>query len=284
MKIPDASLCHILQQKINLHIVDIGASLLDGHRPYRALLSLEGTKVTGFEPQKEEYEKLRKISSPREHYLPYVLGDGQTHTLHICQAPGMTSLLEPDPNLLDMFPGFAEWGKVKSTIPVQTVRMDDIEELKDIDYIKADVQGAELMIFNHGLEKLASCLVIHTEVNFLPFYKNHPLFGDVDRFMRSRGFMLHTFTDLIKRMVKPLIKKNDLYAGMNQLVWTDGVYIRSMETWDSLPSSRLLPFALIMHDVYQSYDICLKLLIEYDRREKTSLGNLYINRLGDKRL
>jgi hypothetical protein len=114
--------------------------------------------------------------------------DGGSSTLRICQASGMTSLFEPDENILRHFPMFSEWGRVVKEVGLATHRLDDIAEIDAIDYLKIDVQGSELAIFQNGHTRLRKTLVIQTEVLFLAMYKGQPLFGDIDVELRKLGF------------------------------------------------------------------------------------------------
>ena len=57
----------------------------------------------GFEPNEEEFKKL--YSTDKKKYFNYAVGNGQSETLNICAAPGMTSVLEPDIEYLELFHG-----------------------------------------------------------------------------------------------------------------------------------------------------------------------------------
>ena len=81
-------------------VVDVGASPIDGAPPYARMLAHGLCRVIGFEPQEDALAALVAARSERETYLPYVVGDGRPGTLSICYAPGMTSLLRPDPRML----------------------------------------------------------------------------------------------------------------------------------------------------------------------------------------
>lgn len=72
-------------------------------------------------------------------------------------------------------------GTVNSTLPMPTRRLDDIKELPQVDFLKIDVQGSELMILENGRKKLADCVALQTAVSFVALYKNQPMFGDIDR-------------------------------------------------------------------------------------------------------
>jgi hypothetical protein len=80
-------------------VVDVGAYPIDGDPPYKSMLAAGLCRVTGFEPQEDALARLNAKKGPTDRYLPYAIGDGERHRLRICRAPGMTSLLEPDPTM-----------------------------------------------------------------------------------------------------------------------------------------------------------------------------------------
>ena len=88
----------------------------------------------------------------------------------------MTSLVEPNIELLEFFRGFLEWDKFIERIPLSTVRHDEVEEIQNNGLLKIDIQGCELEVLRNGIDRLKDCLVIHAEVEFLPIYKNPSLF------------------------------------------------------------------------------------------------------------
>ena len=210
----------------SIKIVDVGANPIDGKPPYAPLMASGLAQVIGFEPNAKALAQLNWQKGPFETYLPHAVGDGRRHRLRFCAAPGMTSLLEPDPKVLSLFHGFTEWGRVTATEAVDTVRLDDVPETTGLELLKIDIQGAELMVFQNAVERLRTALVIHTEVEFLPMYVGQPLFSDIDQFLRAQGFVLHRFDRLISRVVKPLLINNDHKAGLSQLLWADAIFIR----------------------------------------------------------
>ncbi len=273
------SLIQLFDSLSPLQIVDIGANPIDGTPPYKRLLDQGLVVLTGFEPQLEALQKLNQTKGPKEQYFPYVVGDGNCQTLHITHAPGMTSLLEPNPETLDLFHGFPQWGAVKNKVKVDTVRLDDISEIDTIDYLKIDIQGAELMVFQNGVEQLKNCLAIHTEVEFLSMYKKQPLFSEVEMFLRSQGFLFHRFAPLVSRALRPMLVNDDIYKGMSQMFWGDAVFLRDFTKLDTLTEGQLLKFALICHDIYKSFDVALKILLEYDARTNSNISKRYLQKL-----
>src|SRR5215212_4992278 len=156
-----------------LHVLDIGA-MPEGNDRYAELIKHGLARVTGFEPNPEIFKHLAARQGPYR-YLPYCLGDGRPAKVYLTRYPGCVSLYEPDPAVINLFTSIgAEPGgnfNVIDTVTVDTRRLDDVPEISPADYIKLDVQGAELDVLRHGLGVLESCLVLECEVEFLPLYK-----------------------------------------------------------------------------------------------------------------
>jgi hypothetical protein len=118
-----AAFRNLLSPQRITHVVDVGASPIeaDGEPPYTSMLAAGLCRVTGFEPQHWALLELQQKKGPNERYLPYAVGDGHLHTLNICSASGMTSLLEPDPVTLGLFEFLKGYGEVIERVPIQTL-------------------------------------------------------------------------------------------------------------------------------------------------------------------
>ncbi len=123
----------------------------------------------------------------------------------------MSSLLEPDIEILNHFHSLGESGEIIRTQDVSTRKLDDIDEIEYIDYLKLDVQGSELSVIEGASRRLQNTLVVHTEVQFISFYKEQPLFAELDQALRNAGFYVHCFNPLIRRTFKPLTVNNDVF-------------------------------------------------------------------------
>jgi FkbM family methyltransferase len=258
-------------------VVDIGASPLGDPPPYRPLLQNRLCRVIGFEPHGAALAELNKTKSDLEIYLPYAVGDGRPATLRMSSFPGLTSLLELDPDTLSAFPSFVQPGQLTREVPLTTRRLDDIAEIEHIDLLKIDVQGSELAVFQGGRQLLSQAVAIHTEVSFVPLYKGQPAFADVDIELRSNGFIPHAFAHLSRALIGPMQTADTNYA-INQLVDADMVYVRDFRRGDSMGTEQLKHLAIVAHYCYRSYDLALNCIAQLMKRgvAEKSVGNQYL--------
>ncbi len=267
----------------DIEILDIGA-LSEGADRYQRLVDLGQARITGFEPNPAEYERLSQRGHPYS-YIPKFLGDGNAHTLHIARYPGCSSLFAPDPAIIDMFStiGATEVSdnfRTVETHRVETTRLDDIAGLDAPDYVKIDVQGAELMVLEHGTSKLAGTMVLECEVEFLPLYRGQPLFGEIEAFLRTQGFMLHKLIEVAGRSYRPMNAPNP-FEPISQILWADAVFVRDVRGLANWSQLQILKAATILHEVYLSYDLVNYLLMALDRQRghASDLSLRYLRRL-----
>jgi FkbM family methyltransferase len=100
-------------------------------------------------------------------------------------------------------------------INVQMVRLDE-EIDQEIDIMKLDLQGYELEALKGCGELIYKIKTIIIEIEFVPLYEQQPLFGDIDLFLREKGFNLLNLYDLST----PDPQERQLVAG-------DAIYLNS---------------------------------------------------------
>lgn len=260
------TLTEILRPARLTEIVDIGANPVDGDPPYRAMMTAGLARVTGFEPQPEALAELVAAKSDAETYLPYAVGDGKSHTLNICAASGMTSLLEPDPATLDLFEVLKPYGEVLQRVEIETKRLDDIAEIELLDFLKIDIQGGELSVFQHGREKLAKAVAIQVEVSFVTLYKEQPGMGEIDVELRAQGFIPHCFAAVKHWPIAPCVVNGEPRRALNQLLEADLVYVKDFSKADGFSDEQLKHLALIAHHCYRSFDLVLRCILLLEKR------------------
>jgi FkbM family methyltransferase len=260
-----------------IRVVDVGAAAY-GKDPYAALTEQGLCEVVGFEPHADNCARRNAEALPTHRYLPYALGDGRKRRFYECQNPLTSSLYRPNVAMLQEFSNLTL--PVVAEHDIETRRLDDLAEIGDMDYLKLDVQGAELDVLLGGSRLLQKALVVHTEVEFVPMYEGQPLFGDIDVALRRAGFWLHRLDGINGRALKPFAPNGDPFAPLSQLLWADAaVYVRSFTSFAALPPEKLLKLAAILHEVYDSYDLAALALRHHDAQTGRNVRERYMGRL-----
>jgi FkbM family methyltransferase len=273
------SLADYFSEDLQISILDIGASNNDAPPPYQPLVDAGKAKIIGFEPNEEECIKLNQEYGKPHQFFPHFVGDGQPATFHETNWLLTGSLFEPNSPLLEKFQNLAELVTPVATHPVSTTKVDDIDEITDVDFFKIDIQGGELAVFQNALKVLSGTLLIQTEVEFLELYKGQPMFTDVDIFLRTQGFQFHTFDGFGRRAFKPLVINDNINQGLRQDLWSDAIYVRDWMNLESLSVTKLQKYAVLLHDIVRSYDLAHFVLTALDQKTGSSLAEKYLNQL-----
>jgi len=259
----------LIQAGAPLQILDVGAAFINERPVYLPLLDEGLGHLNAFEGDARQTEKIKQAYGDQADVFTQFLADGLNHTLYVTHPEsGMTSLLKPRAAALKFFNQFEHFGKVEHTETVQTTRLDDVAGLPLIDFLKMDVQGAELTVLKHGRKKLDQCVAIQLEVSYICLYENQPTFGEVDVWMRANGYVPHCFVDVKRWSIAPTIKNNNVKAPFNQLLESDIIYIKDPLNLQLLSNAQLVKLALIAHYSLASFDLCVFVLLELIARKQ----------------
>lgn len=266
-----------------IDVVDVGSSL---HKTnprdsydFQPLLDIGKARVIGFEGDENRANAARDYLGADATVLQRMIGDGEPAVFHENAFSLTSSLFASNLPLIERIQQLAEAHQTTRTFDVETCRLDDCAEIGNVDALFIDTQGAELQIITHASKALKSALVVQLEVWFLPIYHDIPTFGDIDAFMRSKGFMFHTFFRPGLRTFKPVFAAGDPSQGLRQWIWADAVYMRDLFAYDELSNVQLMKLALMMQDLYKSTDVSYQALAEIDRRDGTTLAPDFLNQL-----
>jgi FkbM family methyltransferase len=265
-------------KSLQFTIIEIGALPLGEKEGFHFLLeAFSGSRIIAFEVDSELCEKLNKEAPDGLKYYPMALGrTEETRRFYQTVHPMCGSLYKPNEKLLGRYNNL-EVAMLKSVDSLDTVSLDYFVSHHDIgfvDFIKIDIQGAELEVFEGGVSTLKNTLAIVSEVEFVPLYENQPLFGDVCAFLAEKGIGFHKFLGLAGRTLKPIILQNDPNF-TTQHLWSDALFLRDIAHLRRLPSRQLLKYAVIT-SLYNSLDVALFSVLEYDKREKTHITEKYL--------
>lgn len=250
-----------------IQVMDIGAACIAEAPVYNPLLDRGLAHLHAFEGDARQVALIEQTYGHKASIHCDFVADGTLRTLYIASPEsGMTSLLKPELAALKFFNYFVHFGKVLKTEEVQTRRLDDVEGIPQIDFLKMDIQGSELCVLENGPKTLQACIAIQLEVSWICLYENQPGFGEIDCWMRSKGYAPHCMLDVKKWSIAPTIKNNNFRLPFNQLLESDIVYIRDPLNLELLDTTQLLKMALIVHYCLNSFDLCVFVLLELIRR------------------
>ncbi len=204
-------------------IVDVGAQMLGEPHIYEPLLRAGiRHRVIGFEPLQDRItERVAAEGGGTLQMLPYAVGDGARHRLHVNNDDATSSLFPLNRALTQHFNHLNTLRTVREE-EVETRRMDEVVVSGPVDFLKLDIQGAELMALEGAGAVLGRTALIHCEVEFSPIYLGQPLFQDVAAHLRMRGF---SFIDLTS---EARYSYQGAAGGVSndRLLWGDALFLR----------------------------------------------------------
>jgi FkbM family methyltransferase len=118
-------------------------------------------------------------------------------------------------SLLPIDPRNSSWFgldlRVARKVQVQTTTLPALmeqEQLATVDLLKLDLQGAERLALTGGEAVLPRIRVIYSEVLFEPLYGGAWLFGEMNEFLRDRGFKLCGLSNIVHANDGDLLQAN----------------------------------------------------------------------------
>lgn len=264
---------------ITFTILEIGAVPLGGEpEPFHQLLDLfPGSQILAFEVEKELCESLNKTAKPGIKFFATALGrTEETRPFYETNHPMCCSLYKPNEQLLRLYNNF-EVVYLKSVGNIETVSLDYFAKqnnIQSVDFIKIDIQGAELDVFQGGHNVLSQIIAMVCEVEFIPLYIDQPLFGDVCAFLDKEELMFHKFLGMAGRALAPIMIGNNPNT-MTQHCWSDAVFIKDMFKIPELSAHKLLKLGMLAF-LYDSPDLTYCCFQHYDKLNETDLKGSFL--------
>lgn len=157
--------------------------------------------IHAFEPTPESYtrleQKTRGASGIVRHQL--AIGSANGKACFFLNSSALTNSLHESTSIGHHY--FTALVADQGALEVQVVTLADFaraQGLTAIDIVKLDLQGAELEALIGMGALIDTVKIIYTEVQFAELYKDAPLFGDIDSFLRKREFTLYQLYDLVR--------------------------------------------------------------------------------------
>jgi len=263
-------------------LLEVGAvKISEEEEPFYELLDyFPSSKIVGFEIDKEVCDKMNLSARDGVKYYPHALGEfNESKKLYITNHPMCSSLYKPNEDLISLYHNF-EAAYLKSKTTIKTITLDNFLETNNIgslDFIKIDVQGAELDIFRGGKKALKDVLKIVCEVEFIHHYENQPLFGDVCKFLNGYDLMFNKFLGMAGRSLRPIVFNSDKNFA-SQHIWSDAIFIKHIQKISQLSDKKLLKLSLLAA-VYESLDLTHYCLSRFDERNSSSLATKWLQKV-----
>ena len=196
-------------------IFDVGAYIGEVVSKYRKLFPR--AFIYPFEPFSDSFrviqEKFKDFNLVKPYQLAFSERAGKA-SFFVNPDKSCNSLLSPESNKTKYASGTEE---AITAIDVNLMTIDQFcekELISEINILKLDVEGAELMVLRGAFEMLSrhSIGIIYTEIMFAPHYKGGVLFYDLCEFLADFGYTLFNFYEIKS-------------AANGQLRWGNAIFV-----------------------------------------------------------
>ena len=207
-------------------IVDVGAQNLAAETHiYKPLCTPEiKHRVIGFEPLEDKATERSVAEDATTIIYPVAIGDGSTQTLYVNNDDATSSIYPLNEPFCADFEHLHTL-KAAREIKVETTRLDDVLPPGSVEFLKLDIQGAELMALQNATKVLERTAVVHCEVEFDQIYVGQPLFHEIQDFLLKRGFFL---VDLLISH-RYAYENSAVVSARDRLIWADAVYFKKTD-------------------------------------------------------
>jgi FkbM family methyltransferase len=272
------------ERTLSFTILEIGALPLQGQKePFHQLLDIfPDSRIIAFEVDKNLCDQLNRNAKRGIRFFPIALGrKEERRPFYVTNNPMCSSLYRPNEDFISLYNNM-EVAMLKKVESIETVSLDHFtaeNHVESVDFIKIDIQGAELDVFQGGMDTLQNVVAIVSEVEFVHHYVDQPLFGDVCAFLAEQDIMFHKFLRTGGRSLKPIILGNDPNLPV-QYIWSDAVFLRHLFKIPDLSADKLLKMGLLAF-IYGSPDVTFYCFKCYDEKNGTTIQKALLN-LGNK--
>jgi FkbM family methyltransferase len=268
---------------LQITMLEVGARPLSSDRePYWVLLDVfPNAHIHAFEVDEALCIELNQTAPKKVTYHPLALGRPERNRIfYETVRPMCSSFYKPNEELLKKYSKL-DASLIKAEHRLDSHALDEFVMLKSIpnvDLIKADIQGAELELFEYGTKAIHSASMVITEAEFIELYEDQPLFRDVDKFLSSQGLMLQKILYTQGSSLKPIQLSEQLPA--SQTMWCDAIYTKHIINMADQTEDTLLKIAIFAF-IYDSPDLSYHCLTLVDQKVGSGLANQFAS-LGNK--
>lgn len=182
---------NIIARYLPAHPIVIEAGAHIGVDSIKIAKRWPGATIFAFEPVPNVFAQLKKHTRQYKNIKPLPLALGRITgkaEIYISggRSDGSSSLLRPKEHLT-LHPDVT-FGK---ELEVEVISLDSWaakQRIKKVDFLWLDLQGYELEALKGAEKSLKAVSAIHTEVNLVEVYEGAPLYEDLRKWLKRRGF------------------------------------------------------------------------------------------------
>ncbi len=240
----------IAKESGSFTLLDIGSA---GDIEPRWLPIAEELNYIGVEPDERSSRLLKNKHNCKSYRIinSVIWSKKKEVSFNLCRKPQVSSVFKPNQEFLNRFPE-ADRFEIINNKSFKSSTLDiELGELQ-VNFVKLDIQGAELFALMGMQKHLSSCLGLEIEVEFSSIYKQQPLFGEVHNYLKEFGFEFIDFTNLCRW-------ERNAHNSYGQCIFGDGLWMRSPEDIAKNYSNKFLEYILIC-SLYGRYDLVSKII------------------------
>ncbi|CAD5257117.1 conserved hypothetical protein [Halomonas sp. 59] len=253
------------QIKGKIMVLDNRASLLKSGLADQ-MAATEAFGIVAFDPASEIKEvKQYEGSEYIQLFQHALLGNGKPTKLHACVAPEMTSILTPLP--AEQLPKRHQLGtKPLAELPINTVALDSIEGLGNLDWLILDDLSDAMSVLEYGKKSLINTLLVQARVVFQPTHQHQPNFAELQHWASRNGFRFYRFHNISQYSHFPK-ELNARAPCATEQESADMLFLPSHERMAKLSEKERMKLAFILSAVFAAHDMAFELIADVSQEK-----------------
>ncbi|WP_074395199.1 glycosyltransferase [Halomonas sp. HL-93] len=270
------------QVKGKVMVLDNRASLIKSGLADQ-MAATQAFGIVAFDPASEikdakQYEGSENIQL----FQHALLGDGQATMLHACVDPEMTSVLAPLPaEKLSKRHQLA--AKPLAELPINTVALDSIEGLGNLDWLILDELSDAMAVLEHGKKSLTETLLIQSRVAFQPTHECQPSFAELQHWASRNGFRFYRFHNIQHHSHLP-DELNARVPCATEQESADVLFLPSQGRMAALSDESKTKLAFILSAGFAAHDMAFELIADVSQEKALEFleGQSFLPKLPEK--